>query len=164
MIKSIIVAKAKNNVIGKDNDLVWHLPADQKYFRKTTMGHYVIMGRKTFESLPKPLPGRVNIIVTTRESYKIEGAVVYNSLEDAFKLAESQGQKEIFILGGGEIYQKTLGVADKLYITEIDQDFEGDTTFPEIDPGLWQETSRTRYNADEENPHNFDFVIYERQQ
>jgi len=160
MIKSIIVAKAKNNVIGKDNDLVWNLPADQKYFRNTTMGHYVIMGRKTFESLPKPLPGRVNIIITRNRDYKKEGAVVFNQLEDAFSFASSQGQQEVFILGGGEIYKKTLETADKLYITEIDEDFDGDTFFPEVNKQVWEEKSRMTYHADEDNAYNFDFVIY----
>ncbi len=162
MIKSIIVAKAKNNVIGKNNDLVWDLPADQKYFRKTTHGHYVIMGRKTFESLPKPLPGRVNIIITRKADYKVEGALVFNDLEEAFRFAGSQGQQEVFILGGGEIYKKTLPFADKLYITEIYHSFDGDTFFPEIDISQWQENKRIPYKADEENPHDFDFVIYDR--
>lgn len=160
MIKSIIVAKAKNNVIGKDNDLVWNLPADQKYFRNTTMGHYVIMGRKTFESLPKPLPGRVNIIITRNRDYKKEGAVVFNQLEDAFSFASSQGQQEVFILGGGEIYKKTLATVDKLYITEIDADFKGDTFFPEVDKQIWEEKSRIPYQADDNNSYDFDFVIY----
>lgn len=162
MIKSIIVAKAENNVIGKENDLIWHLPADQKYFRKTTYGHYVIMGRKTYQSLAKPLPGRVNIIITRNTEFKAEGAVVFDQFEKALEFAESQNQQEVFILGGGEIYKKSLPLMDKLYITEINESFEGDTYFPEIDTTGWQEESRHHHPADDENPYDFDFVIYSR--
>jgi len=160
MIKSIIVAKSENNVIGKSNDLVWHLPTDQRYFKKTTYGHFVIMGRKTFESLAKPLPGRVNIIISRKPDLSIEGAIVFDDLHKAFEFALSQKQKEVFILGGGEIYKKSLPEIDKMYITEVAGTFDGDTFFPEYNQQQWQEEWREKHLADPENPHDFDFVIY----
>lgn len=162
MIKSIIVAKSENNVIGKDQDLVWHLPKDQKYFKSTTMGHYVLMGRKTYESMNKPLPGRLNIIITRREDYFVEGCVTFRNLSDAIQFAESNGQKELFILGGGEIYSQSLNIVDKLYITEVHGIFEGDTYFPEFNHGNWKEIFRENHQADEQHSVPFDFIQYVR--
>src|SRR5690606_11071407 len=133
MIKSMIVAIAANNVIGKDNQLVWHMPADLRHFKSTTMGHYIIMGRKTFESQKKPLPGRTSIIITRNKDYQAEGCHVVHSLEEAYKIGRENNQQEVFILGGAEIYEMALNSANKMYITEIKESFEGDTFFPKID-------------------------------
>lgn len=162
MIKSIIVAKSENNVIGKDNDLVWHLPKDQKYFKNTTMGHYVVMGRKTYESMNKPLPGRLNIIITRKQDYFVEGCVVFRDLAEAIDFAETNGQQELFILGGGEIYKQSIDFVDKLYITEVKDVFDGDTYFPEFDRKLWKEISKESHQADEHHDVPFDIIQYVR--
>ncbi|EMR04822.1 dihydrofolate reductase [Cesiribacter andamanensis] len=164
MIRSIIVARADNRVIGKDNGLIWHMPHDLRFFKETTSGHYVIMGRKSYESLNKPLPGRLNIIVTRNRGYFKENCLVMNSLEAALELAAQQQQQEVFILGGGEIYQQALdkGLVDRIYLTEIKESFEGDTYFPELQPGQWTETHREEYTADAQNPHDYAFVRLER--
>lgn len=158
MIKSIIVAKAENNVIGKDNDLIWHMPADLRHFKNTTFGHYIIMGRKTFESFKKPLPGRTSIIITRNKDYQAEGCHVVHDLSQAFKIARDNHQEEAFILGGAEIYKLSLDLADKIYLTEIKASFEGDAFFPEIDYTQWQETMREEHDADEKNPYPYAFV------
>lgn len=162
MTISIMVARSDNNVIGKDNDLVWHMPADLKYFKETTSGHYVVMGRKTYESVDKPLPGRLNIIVTRQSDYYREACIVVHSLEEALALGRENGQQELFILGGAEIYRLGLEVADRIYLTEIHGEFEGDTFFPEIDQAIWKEVKRDDHEADEKNPHPYSFVILER--
>ncbi len=164
MIRSIIAAVAENNVIGKDNDLVWHLPADLKFFKSKTKGHYVIMGRKTFESLDGLLPGRPTIIVTRQQDYHPEGCYVVNDIQHAFALAKSKGEKEAFILGGAEIYKLTLklDVVDKMYLTEIEATFEGDTFFPEFDKKKWKEAARQPHAPDEKNKYSFAFVEYVR--
>lgn len=158
MIKSIIVAKAENNIIGKDNGLIWHMPQDLKHFRSTTMGHYIIMGRKTFEATQKPLPGRTSIVITRNKEYKAEGCLIVNNIEEAFRLGMENKQEEVFILGGGEIYKHAMDLADKIYLTEIKQTFEGDTYFPEIDDRKWQEIKREEFKADDKNPHDYAFV------
>jgi dihydrofolate reductase len=162
MIKIIMAAKALNNVIGKDNDLIWHLPADLKYFKKTTLGHTLIMGRKTFESLGNPLPHRESWIITRQKDYFAEGVTTFHSLDSAIQNAEKNHLDTVFILGGGEIYSQSMDVADKLIITEVHENFDGDTWFPEIDPDIWIETSREEHSADEKNKYNFAFVHYER--
>lgn len=162
MIISIIVAKSENNVIGKNNDLVWHLPADQKYFRETTMGHYVVMGRKTFESLNKPLPGRTNIVITRNPEFRAEGCVIVHNLDEAIEFCKKNRQQEIFILGGGEIYRQALPFTQKIYITEVKGVFDGDTFFPPLNPDDWKEVSREFHNTDEKHAYEFDFVVYER--
>lgn len=160
MMKIIMAAKARNNVIGKDNDLVWHLPADLKYFKQTTKGHTLIMGRKTFESLGNPLPHRDSWIVTRNKNYAHEGITVFNSLESAIKKAETKGLETIFILGGGDIYKQSMDIADKLFITEVHAEFDGDTFFPEIDEKIWKEVSREEHKADEKNRYDYAFVKY----
>jgi dihydrofolate reductase len=160
MTIAIMAAKARNNVIGKNNDLVWHLPADLKHFKKTTHGHYVIMGRKTFESLGRPLPGRLNIIITRNRDLFIEGAIVLANMQEALDLAESQHQQLVFILGGGEIYRQTMDQADVMFITEIHHEFEGDTHFPDISDRIWDEAERFDFPADDENPYPYSFVKY----
>jgi len=160
MIKIIMAAKAKNNVIGKDNNLVWHLPADLKFFKETTKGHTLIMGRKTFESLGNPLPHRDSWIITRNKYYTADGISTFNSLESALVAAENKGLDVVFILGGGEVYRQSMNIADKMIITEIHEDFEGDTYFPEIDPKIWKEIDRIECKADEKNKYDFAFVVY----
>lgn len=162
MIKSIMVARSDNRVIGKDNDLVWHMPADLRYFKETTTGHYVLMGRKTYESVDKPLPGRLNIIITRQPDYYRECCVVVHSLEEGFALAEKNGQQEVFVLGGSEIYQLAMDQVDRIYLTEIKAKFEGDSYFPEIDDSKWREVKREEHEPDEQNPHPYAFVVLER--
>lgn len=158
MIRSIIVAKADNDVIGKDNKLIWHMPADLKHFKNTTMGHYIIMGRKTFESQKKPLPGRTSIVVTRNKNYQAEGCIIVYTLQDALKIAQKNKQEEVFILGGAEIYEIALPYTDKIYLTEIKSSFEGDTFFPRIDPQEWEEIKRNEFPADEKNPYPYVFI------
>ena len=160
MIIAIMAAVAGNGVIGKDNDLAWHLPADLRHFKRTTTGHYIIMGRKTFESLGKPLPNRTNIIVTRNPDYRQEGAIVAHSLQAALDLAERGDQEKVFILGGGEIYRQAMSLADYMYITEVHAEFEGDTFFPEIDMSVWKEVRREDHPADEKNAYAYSFVEY----
>ena len=164
MIRSFIVACAENRVIGKDNQLIWHMPHDLKFFKETTSGHYVLMGRKSFESMGKPLPNRLNIIITRNEDYAAEGALVVHSLEEGLKLAKEQKQREVFILGGGEIYKLALEkkLVDRIYLTEIKATFNGDTFFPELNKEDWQETKREEFQADDKNPHDYAFVTLER--
>lgn len=162
MIKIIMAAKAHNNVIGKDNDLIWHLPADLKFFKQTTLGHTLIMGRKTFESLGNPLPRRESWIISRNKNYAADGVTTFQSLDSAIEHAEKIGLDTVFILGGGEIYSQSMNVADKLIITEVHEKFDGDTYFPEIDMNDWEETQREAHEADEKNKYNFAFVQYER--
>jgi len=164
MILSIIAAVAENQVIGKNNDLVWHMPADMKYFKETTTGHFVIMGRKTFESFGKPLKNRKHIIVTRNQNYEYlhpDVSIVHN-LADAIKIAERDQQHETFVLGGAEIYRQSIGLVDRLYITEIKSSFDGDAYFPEIDKEKWNKVSQQEFLPDEKNKYPYAFVIYER--
>lgn len=142
---SIIVAIAQNGVIGINNTLPWHLPEDLKRFKALTMGHHIIMGRKTYESLGRLLPGRTTVIVTRNSNYKVEGALMANSLQAAISLCEADD--EVFLIGGAELYQDGLALADKLYITEIDLGIEGDAYFPALQPNDWQETSREAHTS-----------------
>ena len=162
MIISMVVVTGRNNEIGKSGDLLCHLPADLKHFKEITSGHTVIMGRKTFESLPKgPLPNRKNIVISRNTGLKIEGAEVYPSLDYAFiKLID---EYEVFIIGGAQIYEQALPIADKIYLTKIHADFpEADAFFPKIDFSIWREASRETFLADEKNPYSFSFLEYER--
>ncbi|MBP9715113.1 MAG: dihydrofolate reductase [Candidatus Pacebacteria bacterium] len=163
MILSIIAAIGKNNELGKGNDLLWHMPEDMKYFRETTRGHSVIMGRKTFESLPNgPLPNRRNIVITRDKSYQKDGIEVVNSLEEAAALFQNE-DAEVFVIGGGEIYKQAMDFADKLYITHIDaSDKDATTFFPEIIPIAWNEISHQEHKKDEKNPHDYTFSVYEK--
>ena len=162
MIVSIIVATGRNNEIGKNGDLLCHLPADLKHFKEITSGHTVIMGRKTFQSLPKgPLPNRRNIVISRNVHLKVEGAEVYSSLDYAFiKLID---EDEVFIIGGAQIYEQALPIADKIYLTKINASFpEADVFFPQIDFSVWREADRETFLADEKNPYSFSFIEYER--
>jgi dihydrofolate reductase len=167
MIVSAIAAVADNGTIGHDGDLPWHLPDDMKYFMRTTRGHYVITGRKNYESIPekyRPLKDRVNIVVTRNTEHAAPGAVVLGSLEDALDRARQGGETEVFIIGGGQIYREALakGLVDRLYLTLVHADIVGDTHFPVIDPADWQELSREAHPADARHAHAFSFVVLER--
>ncbi|MDP3514406.1 MAG: dihydrofolate reductase [Sulfuritalea sp.] len=161
---TLIAAVARNGVIGIDNRLPWHLPADLKHFKELTLSHAVIMGRKTWESLPakfRPLPGRRNIVVSRDAGYRAEGAVVALSLPAALAAAgEGESDGEAFLIGGAQLYATALPLADRLQLTEIDASFEGDTWFPAIDPGLWHEVGRQAQRGDE--GFDYAFVTYER--
>lgn len=157
---SIIVAIAQNGTIGDKNSLLWHIKEDMRFFRTTTSGHAVIMGRKTFESLgSKPLPKRKNIVIT-RADRDFEGAFTAHSLQEAIAMAE--GDEEIFIIGGAQIYAEALSVADRMYITRVERDYEGDTSFPEIDYSKWRLVSEERYERGEEFDAPFAFLCYDR--
>jgi dihydrofolate reductase len=159
MIVSIIVATAKNNAIGKDNKLLWYLPKDLKHFKDVTTGHTVIMGRKTFDSVGKPLPNRRNIILT-QQDIEIEGCEVTNSFDSAFELCE--GEEEVFIIGGANIYRQGLPLTDRIYLTLIDEDFDGDTFFPVIDDAEWEVKEREDFEPDEKNKFRYAFITLER--
>ena len=163
---SLIVAIAENRVIGKNNDLIWCLPKDMRFFKETTMGHHVIMGRKNFESIPhkySPLPNRTNIVITRQSEYKAEGCVVVNSIEAALQIAKNNGDIEPFIIGGGQIYRIALekDLVDKIYLTKIHHSFEGDTSFPKLNSD-WKEVSKKENKADEKHKYNYDFITLER--
>ncbi|MEZ0608597.1 dihydrofolate reductase [Fibrella sp. WM1] len=169
---SLIAAMAQNRVIGRNDadgkpDLPWHLPDDFAYFKRQTMGHAIIMGRKSFEALGKPLPKRTNIIVTRNTAFKPDGATVVHTLEQAIEVArsieaQSEGTAEIFVIGGGEIYKAALPLATRIYLTEIQRTYDGDTQFPLFDKTAWHEVSRHHHPADERHEAAFDFVIYEK--
>lgn len=158
---NIIVAVADNGAIGKDNSLLWHIREDLKYFKKVTMGCPVIMGRRTFESIGRPLPGRQNIVVSKSGTYALpEGVLPAGSLEEAVSKAEGD---EMFVIGGGQIYRQALPLADSLYVTEVHVTVEdADTFFPEIDAGQWEEESRTAPQTDAESGIEYEFVVYRR--
>jgi dihydrofolate reductase len=160
MLISIIVAVSENGVIGKDNQLIWRLPDDLKRFKALTLGHPIIMGRKTFESIGKPLPGRTSIIITRNTDFKVDGALVVHSLDAAMKEAKKIEEQEAFIIGGGELYKQVLPVADKLYITEVNTVTDGDTFFRISAPEQWEETERTVHQADNRHIFSFNFVNY----
>lgn len=160
MIVSILVAKSKNDVIGKNNQLPWHLPADLKHFKDLTMGHHMIMGRKTFESIGKPLPGRTSVIITRQKDYKAPGCIVVSSIEDALKACVNDD--EVFIIGGGEIFKETMNTADKIYLTEIGEEFEGDVFLPKIDLLKWKLIQKQTFKPDEKNKYGYCFCEYER--
>lgn len=153
----MIVAKSKNGIIGDSNKLLWNLPNDLANFKRLTTGHPIIMGRKTFESIGRVLPGRRNIIISRDTDLEIPEAEVVNSISEALLLTNN----DCFVIGGGEIYKQTLDVAEKIYLTEVDGDFYGDTFFPEIDPS-WVKTSQIDFTADDKNKYNYSFITYER--
>jgi dihydrofolate reductase len=162
MRKSIIVAVDQNNGIGYQNQMPWHLPAELKRFRQLTMGHYLIMGRKTFESIGKPLPGRTTIIVTRNPSYQAEGCLVAHSLGGAIQLANTANADEVFVCGGQSIYREALEEAERLYLTRIHADYQTDISFPACDQTAWEEISSEFHPSDEKNPSPFTFFIYDR--
>jgi dihydrofolate reductase len=159
---TVIAAVAKNNALGKDNDLIWYLPADLKRFKKVTTGHYILMGRNTFESIGKPLPNRTTIIITRNKNYSKEGCLIAGSLEEAIKLAK--GEAQLFIIGGAQIYKEVISknLADQLDITLVHSEFEADVFFPEIDSNVWREAAREDFKADEKNEYDFSFISYQK--
>ena len=157
---TIIAAVGRNRALGKNNDLIWHLPADLRRFKSLTRGHHVIMGRKTFESLGKPLPKRTNIIVSRNRDYEAPGCVVVSSLEEALK--EAQSDPNPYILGGAEIYKQALPISDLMDLTWVHEDFEADAFFPEFDDNEWEVTGREDFRRDEENSYDYSFVQYKK--
>jgi len=162
MIISAIVAMSQNHVIGKDNKIPWHLPADLKYFKKTTLNHHIILGRKCYESIGRPLPKRTNIIVTRNKEYEAEGCIIVGSVQEALEYSRSRKQSEVFIAGGGQIYEQSAELWDKLYLTEVETEVEGDIHFPKLLDEQWIMISEKSYVADETNPYNYTFKVYER--
>ena len=159
---SLIAAAAENNVIGRNNDLPWKLPDDMKFFVKTTKGHHILMGRKNLESFGKLLPNRTNIILTRDENFEFEGAEIFNELDAAINLAKSNGEDELMVIGGGEIYKQCLPFADKIYLTRIHAEIEGDVFFPELDEKYWELKSSLAHEKDEKHKYAFTFKEYER--
>jgi len=162
MIISLIAAISKNNVIGVDGDLPWSLPKDMRFFSTTTKGHHVLMGRKNFDSIPdkyRPLPDRPNLVVTRQEGYKAEGAQVFNSIEEAVDFTKTTNETELFIIGGGEIYNQTIHLADKIYLTRVDAKINGDAYFPVFNESSFERKEVFAHEKDD--LHNYAFKIYE---
>lgn len=162
MTISFVVAASENNVIGKDNRLPWRLPNDLKFFKNTTWAMPVIMGRKTFESFGKPLAGRTNIVITRRDDWQVEGVIKVKSLEEALQAAEGTDAKEAFIIGGGEIFRQSFAMADKIYITRVHTQLEGDAFFPEIKEGEWQLFSNLDCPVDARHAYSYSFQLWKR--
>ena len=158
---SIIVAAASDGAIGKDNKLLWHLPADMKFFKEKTMGHHIIMGRKTYESIGRPLPGRTTVIITRDLTYKAEGCLVVHSLNEAIESANANGDTEAMITGGAEIYNQAIEKADCIYLTEVQGKFEADTFF-KIDKTNWAINEKQDYKADDKNKFDYSFIILQK--
>jgi dihydrofolate reductase len=160
---SLMAALSTNNVIGRDNDVPWRLSTDLKRLKAMTMGHHVILGRKTYESVGKPLPGRTNLVITRQEGYAPEGVTVVHSLAEAVRVATRAGEEEAFILGGAEIYTQAMHRADRMYLTRVHAEVEGDTWFPDFDDvSEWRLTDAEHFDADEKNEYPFSFLTYER--
>jgi len=162
MIISAIAAAAKNNVIGSHNQLPWYLPADLQYFKKTTLNHHVIMGRNTFESTGRPLPKRTNVVITRDPFFTATGIVIVHSLDEALELAAENGETETFIIGGGQIFEQAMPLLDKIYLTDVDLEVEGDVFFPKLEAGEWREVWREAHRADEKNAWDYTFRVLER--
>lgn len=160
---SLVAAIAQNNAIGKDNDLLWHLPADFKHFKTTTSGHFILMGRKTFESFPKPLPNRTHLIITRQKDYPVaENCFAFTSVNEALQFAEKQNQEIVYVIGGGEIYKQTIETANELIITHLNTTFEdADAFFPEITSD-WNIISEEFHKSDEKNIYDFTITVYQK--
>lgn len=163
---ALIAAMAQNRVVGIDNKLPWHLPEDLKYFKRITTGKAVIMGRKTYESIGRPLPNRTNIVITRSTEFSAPGIEVVNSLDAAIELAENvsliNAVDEVMVIGGAQIYEAALPQADRLYLTHVHANVEGDAYFPDVDMSQWNELGREDYDASETNPYNYSFVVYDK--
>lgn len=155
---TLIAAAAENNALGKNNDLIWHLPDDFKRFKTITSGHYIIMGRKTFESFPKPLPNRTHVIITRQKNYNPENCIVVNNLEKAIEICPKD--EDVFVIGGGEIYKQSIAIADKIELTRVHSTFEADTFFPEIDTTIWELVQEEFHPRDEKHLYDFSFQTY----
>lgn len=154
----LIAAAAENNALGKDNDLLWHLPDDFKRFKQLTSNHYIIMGRKTFESFPKPLPNRTHVIITRQKDYKVENCIVVSGLKQALEV--SPKNEAVFIIGGGEIYKQSIEIADLIELTRVHTTIEADTFFPEIDPNDWKLLSEEFHPKDEKHQYSFTYQTF----
>ncbi len=159
---SSIVAVASNGVIGKDNDLPWRLPEDMKFFKKTTSGHHIILGRKNYQSIGFPLPKRTNIILSRNPFFIVSNCLVAQSIEEALNIALENGEEEVFIIGGAKIYEQTMDIIDTLYYTEVHAEPEGDVFFPEVDWSKWKLIKEEKHLADEKNMYDYTFKTYER--
>ncbi|PTX44334.1 dihydrofolate reductase [Christiangramia gaetbulicola] len=157
---TMIAAAAENNALGKDNDLVWHLPDDFKRFKRLTSGHHIIMGRKTFESFPKLLPDRTHVIITRKDDYNPKGTIVVNSLEEAIRVSKLDEQP--FIIGGGEIYKMGMDKAERIELTRVHGEFDADTYFPEINEEEWKLVDEKFHDKDEKHDYSFTYLTYER--
>lgn len=159
---SFIVAMDNNRLIGKNNDLPWHLPADLKYFKRITMGHPIVMGRKTFESIGRILPGRENIVITRNKDFSYEGCTIFHSIDAFLDRIQSDESEEYFVIGGSEIFHALFPKADRLYITKINDEFEGDTYFPPFSLDEWELVSQEKGPKDEKNPFDYEFLVFDR--
>ncbi len=157
---SLIVAMSRNRVIGRDNAIPWRLPSELKLFKSLTMGHHIVMGRKTYESIGRLLPGRTTVIVTRNRDYAISGALIAHTLDDAVALCGNHD--EVFVIGGAELFNDALKIADRVYLTVIDADIAGDTVMPAFNPVDWKQASTQRYAADEKNLHDYTFSVFDR--
>lgn len=162
MTISCIVATAHNNVIGKDNDIPWYLPADLQYFKKTTLNHHIIMGRNCYASIGKPLPKRTNVIVTRDPYFISSNCLVARSIPEAIHMAHENGETEAFIIGGGQIYTQSMDLCDKLYLTEVDLTVDGDIFFPPLDMNQWELISEEKHNKDDKNDFDYTFKVLKR--
>ncbi|ABC32506.1 Dihydrofolate reductase [Hahella chejuensis KCTC 2396] len=162
VVLSIVVARAENGAIGVENTLPWRLSNDLQYFKQVTMGKPIIMGRKTFDSIGRPLPGRTNIVVTRNKDWRHDGVNVAHSLDEAVSLAAREQAEEVMLIGGAELYRQGLAAAQRVYLTEVKTSVQGDAFFPELDLADWRETSRESHPADEKNQYPHDFVVFER--
>ena len=162
MIISQIVAVSKNNVIGKDNSLPWHMPTDSAYFKNKTWGHHIVTGRRNYEAEKKALPGRINIVLTRNSEFQIDDGVVLHKIGEAIEFARKAGETELFIVGGEEIYKLAMPFIDRIYLTRIHAKVDGDTFYPEIDMEIWKEVAIDKRKANTQNPFDYDFLVYER--
>lgn len=162
MIVSAIVAMSRNRVIGNNNELPWHLPADLKYFKRTTLRHHVIMGRNTYYSIGRPLPNRTNIVLTRDPYFIADGIYIAHSIYEALEMAYDAGEEEVFIIGGGQVYASAMSYLDKIYVTLVDIVIDGDTYFPPLSPEEWQLVDENFYEADADNLYGYTFCTYER--
>ena len=160
MTVSLIVAASENNAIGKNNQLLWNLPNDLQFFKNTTWGFPVIMGRKTFESVNKPLPGRTNVVVTTQPGWTAGGTITAATIEEGIRKAAETNSKQIFIIGGGEIYKQSMALADNIYITRVHANLDGDAYFPVIDEKKWKRTSNEDFPADNKHAYAYSFQVW----
>ncbi|MCF6169687.1 MAG: dihydrofolate reductase [Bacteroidales bacterium] len=163
MIISQIVAASLNNVIGVHNGLPWKMPNDTAYFKAKTLKHHIVMGRRNYEAEGKALPDRVNIVLTRNRAYQITDGIVVHQIEDAIAIAEKAGEKELFIVGGAKIYKLAMPFTNRIYLTRIHTEVDGDTFYPEPDWDKWKETSKIRHKKDQSNPFDYDFLVYERE-
>lgn len=167
MRKALIVAMSQNRTIGRNNQLPWYLPGDLKYFKQATMGKPIIMGRKTWDSIGRPLPGRMNVVISRNPEWSAPaGTVGAASLNEALKKAEAhaelEGGDEVMIIGGGQIYTEALSAVDRMYVTKVHADVDGDAFFPEVNWGEWEEIGREDFSASDDNPYDYSFIVYQR--